>query len=351
MSSVDVVVPCYNYGHYLEECLGTILSQRDVDVRVLIVDDCSPDHTPEIGAQIAAADSRVTYVRNENNLGLIGTANRGVMDWAKADYTLLISADDALAPGALARATAMMDSDERIGMTYGKARIFGERDKPTGVEDIHTYETRVLTGAEFLQHNCTIGNPVPSPAAITRTTLQHKIGGYSPALRHTSDMEMWMRFALASSIGVIGATQGYYRWHGQNMTVQHTTGAVTDLRHRFVTCQHIHEQRGGKDFPGFPQWYDSMRAEFARNAMWLAGEAYARGHMDTHADCIEFARLCDPDLHYDGPTWRHRLKRLVGPKLLKALNPSSLAYHRHSGAADWFTENREFGWWPESSQT
>ncbi len=38
MSSVDVVVPCYNYARYLRACVGSILSQRDVDVRVLIVD-------------------------------------------------------------------------------------------------------------------------------------------------------------------------------------------------------------------------------------------------------------------------------------------------------------------------
>ena len=48
MSSVDVVVPCYNYGRYLRACVGSILSQRDVDVRVLIIDDKSSDDSAEM---------------------------------------------------------------------------------------------------------------------------------------------------------------------------------------------------------------------------------------------------------------------------------------------------------------
>ena len=48
MSSVDIVVPCYNYAHYLEFCVHSVLEQRDVDVRVLIVDDASPDNTAQV---------------------------------------------------------------------------------------------------------------------------------------------------------------------------------------------------------------------------------------------------------------------------------------------------------------
>src|SRR5262249_29253788 len=94
MTSVDVVVPCYNYARYLEDCVNSVLSQRDVDLRVLIIDDASPDNTPTVAKRLAATDRRVTYMRNDVNLGLVGTSNRGVIDWACAEYTALISADD-----------------------------------------------------------------------------------------------------------------------------------------------------------------------------------------------------------------------------------------------------------------
>jgi len=42
MSTVDVVIPCYNYARYLSGCVSSILSQPRVDVRILIIDDPPP---------------------------------------------------------------------------------------------------------------------------------------------------------------------------------------------------------------------------------------------------------------------------------------------------------------------
>ena len=53
MSSVDVVVPCYRYGHFLRECVENVLSQSGVSVRVLIIDDASPDNPAEFTAALA----------------------------------------------------------------------------------------------------------------------------------------------------------------------------------------------------------------------------------------------------------------------------------------------------------
>jgi cellulose synthase/poly-beta-1,6-N-acetylglucosamine synthase-like glycosyltransferase len=99
MSAVDLVVPCYNYARFLSRCISSILSQADVDVRVLIIDDTSSDDTPEVGLRLAAMDSRVKFRRHEQNRGHIATYNEGLLEWATAKYSMLISADDLLAPG------------------------------------------------------------------------------------------------------------------------------------------------------------------------------------------------------------------------------------------------------------
>jgi GT2 family glycosyltransferase len=49
LSSVDVVVPSYRYGRFLRQCVESVLSQEGVDVRVLIIDDASPDDTRHAG--------------------------------------------------------------------------------------------------------------------------------------------------------------------------------------------------------------------------------------------------------------------------------------------------------------
>src|SRR4051812_40163057 len=88
MSSVDVFIPCYKYAHYLRGCVESVLKQQGVDLRVLILDDCSPDDTPEIARQLMREDPRVAYYRNPSNRGHIETYNIGI-DWCAGDYCLL----------------------------------------------------------------------------------------------------------------------------------------------------------------------------------------------------------------------------------------------------------------------
>ena len=60
MSRVDVVIPCYNYGQFLADCVsGALDDQPGVDVRVLIIDDASQDDSAEIARKLAAADDRI----------------------------------------------------------------------------------------------------------------------------------------------------------------------------------------------------------------------------------------------------------------------------------------------------
>src|ERR1700757_580521 len=120
MSSVDVIVPCYGYGHYLETCVESVLTQPITDLRVLILDDASPDDTAEVSTELVRKDSRVTFTRHIKNKGHIATYNEGI-EWASSDYMLLLSADDYLMPGALRRASDLMDAHPEVGFTFGRA--------------------------------------------------------------------------------------------------------------------------------------------------------------------------------------------------------------------------------------
>ena len=120
MCRVDVFVPCYNYGRFLGECVESILSQAGVDVRVLILDDSSSDDSPEVGRALAVANPRVEYRRHAVNRGHIATYNEGI-DWVGGDFCLLLSADDVLTPGSLARATSVMEQHPEVVLCYGRA--------------------------------------------------------------------------------------------------------------------------------------------------------------------------------------------------------------------------------------
>src|SRR5215510_13771600 len=90
---VSFIIPCYKLAHLLSECVSSILLQTYENFEVLIMDDCSPDQTPEIAQSFH--DPRVKHVRNERNLGHHRNYNKGIQ-LACGKYIWLISADDCL---------------------------------------------------------------------------------------------------------------------------------------------------------------------------------------------------------------------------------------------------------------
>jgi len=57
MATVDVIVPCYNYGCFLRECVESVLTQSLQTVRVLIIDDASGDKTPIVADELMREES------------------------------------------------------------------------------------------------------------------------------------------------------------------------------------------------------------------------------------------------------------------------------------------------------
>jgi len=340
--SIDVAVPCYNYASYLKGCVDSILSQEGVNVRVLIVDDCSPDNTAEVAAQLVATDPRVSYTRNETNLGLVGTANRGVIEWARAPYTVLLSADDALTPGSLARSTSVLEANPDVGMVYGMAMVVGDTDGQHLVSDRAEFEYRKVTGPDFLQRFSEHGNQVASPTAVVRTELQHQLGGYNPTFPHTCDVEMWMRFATRSSIAVINAPQAYYRWHSGNMSKAYIKRPFGDMREQLETVKFIHKQ-WGQHIEGYPAWIAAMTKRIAAQVCWLGGLAIERGDVEGGRACLDYARSIYPDLWRLKGYWGYQTKALIGGRIIRAVRGGARL------PQDPFQQGSLFGWWPDAA--
>ena len=99
--------------------MHSVLDQEGVDVRVLIIDDASPDDSGEVAMALAAEDERVEARAHAENQGHLATYNEGLLEWAEGSYSVLLSADDLLTPGALSRATAVLETNPSVGFVYG----------------------------------------------------------------------------------------------------------------------------------------------------------------------------------------------------------------------------------------
>ena len=347
MSAVDVIVPCYNYGRFLTSCVDSVLSQRDIDVRVLIIDDASSDNTAAISEELASKDARVSFRRHQVNKGLIKTANEGVLEWARAPYNLLLSADDALTPGSLARAIYVLEQYPEVGMVYGMGRRIDDGPLPSDVLDAATPTYRILSGSRFLKKCCEYGNGVPTPTAVVRTRLQQSTGGYCAKFPQTSDMEMWMRIATLSSIAVIRDTQAYYRWHGENMSKEYFHSKLIILKEHAATCEHVHAEWNSDKTPEFDLCIKEMKKLLAKDAI---SAAIVTGDSQEYRNSIVFADEMDPFWRTSVGSLRLRLKRMLGSTFWRKLRQLKKSFG-YSGAwiasgADVAQLSRTFGWWP-----
>ena len=108
---LDIIIPAYNAGRYLRECMDSVLGQETrYSFRVLAIDDGSTDATGELLDGYAARDSRVHVVQQENR-GHSGARNAG-LEIADAELIMFLDSDDVLFPDAVEQlAGAVLNGD------------------------------------------------------------------------------------------------------------------------------------------------------------------------------------------------------------------------------------------------
>ncbi|MEM4724269.1 MAG: glycosyltransferase family A protein, partial [Candidatus Hadarchaeum sp.] len=110
MSSVSVIIPCYNHGHYLPCAVNSVMAQTFADWEAIIVDDGSTDNTREVAAQFT--DSRVRYIYQDNR-GLAAARNTGIRA-AQGEYLAFLDADDEWEPTFLEACVAALSQQPAL---------------------------------------------------------------------------------------------------------------------------------------------------------------------------------------------------------------------------------------------
>jgi len=93
MVKLSIIIPTYNVEEYITQCLNSIVRYLTVDCQLIIVDDCSTDHTVEIIEHIINGNCRSQLVKLKENKGVSNARNVG-LELAKGEYVAFIDGDD-----------------------------------------------------------------------------------------------------------------------------------------------------------------------------------------------------------------------------------------------------------------
>jgi len=318
MQRIDVIIPCYNYGRFLNDCLHSVLTQDGCAVRVLLIDDCSTDDSLVTARALVAGEPRVELRTHEVNKGHIATYNEGI-DWLSAPFMLLLSADDIVAPGAFARALALMEARPDMAFLYGQSLRFRDGTTLPTKTLAGPAPTRWSSGRAYIESQCDRPvNPVDTGTAIVRTRCHKVVGHYDPALPHAGDMHMWLRLATLGEVGFVDAVQAFTRIHPANMQNGAYDGLMLgDFRQRIAMFRDFFA-RHAATMPDAVRLERRVLRRLAAEMLWFANGELTRAPAADVTSLRAMARETAPGLPGRLLSWRFHARRLAGPTMWQA---------------------------------
>lgn len=196
---VSIIIPCYNYGHYLAEAIESARAQTYFNIEIIVIDDGSTDNTKQVAKRYPV---KYYYQKNQGK----GAALNNGVSLSEGDFFLCLDADDKLAPSYVEKTMKVMMKNSKIGFVCTGSKVWNEDSK---IEDIwiphkifSKYE--LISGWE--------GNL--GPALIRREAFDNLDFGYDVRLPFHWDLEICLRLLSKGwKMGIIPEPLHWYRLH------------------------------------------------------------------------------------------------------------------------------------------
>lgn len=201
---VSIVLPVYNGEKYLALAIESILAQTYSNFELILVNDCSTDSTEEIIKEYASKDERIVYLKNERNLKLPASLNRG-FSAAKGRYFTWTSDDNLYMPTAIERMAQFLDQHPEAALVYCD---YDEVD-----EDGALIRQRVVEEPDKILYRNVVG-----ACFLYRREAAEVAGAYDTSRFLVEDYEYWLRIYLSFSIAALHECFYQYRWHKGSLT-------------------------------------------------------------------------------------------------------------------------------------
>jgi glycosyltransferase involved in cell wall biosynthesis len=210
-SLVSVIIPTYNYGHFLVDCVNSVLEQTVKNIEIIVIDDGSSDNTSEI---IKTFGNMITYIFQQNK-GLSAARNTGLKH-ASGDFVQFLDSDDLLGINAIEAKVNFLDRNPGISVAVSPSLEFSSvavdgRPETNGCWHLHRRNLDVHLA--YL-------NIAPPHAFLMRRTVVEHVGYFNESLKACEDYDYWLRAAAFGYVPHYGGEGSivYYRKHPASMS-------------------------------------------------------------------------------------------------------------------------------------
>lgn len=223
---ISVIMPVYNGEKYLREAIDSILNQTFSDFEFIIINDCSSDSTEDIIKSYE--DSRIVYIKNEENLGVAGTLNKG-LELAKGEFIARMDADDISLPTRFEKQLKFMEDSPEVGVLGSNAVVFSETSEI--ITDFPEAES------EFI-FNLFFSSQIIHPSVMARRKLiDDGLYKYNPRWEGREDYALWLYLVNHTKLANFKEPLLKYRVHNLQVTQNRNENTLHEhsiLKHEFL---------------------------------------------------------------------------------------------------------------------
>jgi glycosyltransferase involved in cell wall biosynthesis len=198
---VSVVIPSFNYAHFIGQAIQSVIDQTFTDWELHIIDDASTDGT-EQAVRPFLPDARVHF-RRISHSGVAIAKNVGV-EGSRAPLIAFLDADDFWFPRKLERQIALFDADPGVGLVYSRRILINEHGRPLHYAQPDLHRGRVL--GHLLRTNF-----ICQSSAVVRRGVFQSATGFDPRCPPVEDYDLWLRIARQHAVDYVDEPLVAYR--------------------------------------------------------------------------------------------------------------------------------------------
>jgi glycosyltransferase involved in cell wall biosynthesis len=252
---VTIAIPTYNRSDLLKISLKGALAQDYPNFRVLVLDNASTDDTESVVRSFS--DPRITYIRNETNIGLFRNWHRAIA-FNSSPYVSILQDDDELRPEFIHKTILALQHFPQAAIAVGGVKAIDINDQPIRLPDDVLPEGKVA-GLDFL-HGIVAGrNWAIHPSTVMMQASALADVGSFDALHSTFSIDFNLYFRLARKFDMVFIPEelGLVRYHeGQDTQRRLASGGANPLAILAERCDAIAYllQSDRAQDPSYRQW-------------------------------------------------------------------------------------------------
>ena len=252
---VTVFTPNYNSSRYISETIESIINQTYSNFEYIIIDDCSTDNSWQIIQEYAKKDNRIKIFRNQKNLHIVRTRNKGFkLSSPDAKYFAILDSDDVALMNRLEVQIKFLENHPSHGLVGSNILVINEDSHIIG------FRRYPLTDDE-IRKKITRFDPIAQPSVTLRKEVIKEIGEYDIKWKVTQDFDYWVRVGVSWKLANINEPLIKYRLsktQAKRMNLKETLQNIYKIQKKAVELYGYRDSLYNKLFRVFFKLFSSF---------------------------------------------------------------------------------------------